>query len=209
MRIFQSSLFRALCAIAVGVLILMQPDSTVQYLTIIIGIIFLVSGILSCVAYFYTISHWQDRQEVDAEGRVYQVRKPWFPVVGVGSILLGFILSLMPSLFVKSLVYVLAIVVILGALHQLFVLVGARRYYTLSGGFWVLPTLLLVAGIIMLVRPMAVAAAPLVVLAICLIVYGVSDAINSLAIHFKRKKSDAARLPMERGEYLEYEEVND
>lgn len=209
MKLFQSSLFRAFCAIAIGVFILLQPDATVQYLTIALGVLFLISGVVSCLAYFYTISHWQDRKEVDSEGNVYDVRKPWFPIGGVGSILLGFILALMPSMFVKSLIYVLAIVVIVGALHQIFMLVGATRHFAMSGSFWILPIILLVAGIVMLIKPMMVAATPLLVLAICLIIYGVSDCINSLAIHFKRKKHIRTQLPMEHGEYVEFEEVKD
>ena len=104
MRVFQSSVFRALCAIAIGIFILLRPDSTVQYLTIAIGVVFLLSGVVSCVDYFYTVSHWQERQEVDHDGHVHRVAKPWFPLGGVGSILLGFILALMPNMFVTSLV---------------------------------------------------------------------------------------------------------
>ncbi len=205
MRVFQSSIFRALCAVAIGIFIILRPDSTVLYLTIAIGVVFLLSGIISCIAYIYTVSHWQDRKEIDRDGNVRPARKPWFPVVGVGSILLGFILALMPELFVKSLVYLIAIVVILGALHQLFYLVGAMRNYGISASYWLLPCLLLVVGIVMLVKPMAIVAAPLVVLGICMVLYGVSDCINSFAIYRKRKKMSVT-LPMEQGEYIEFEE---
>ena len=39
MRVFQSSIFRSLFAIAIGIFILLRPDSTVQYLTIAIGVV--------------------------------------------------------------------------------------------------------------------------------------------------------------------------
>ncbi len=209
MKVFQSSIFRSLFAIGIGVFLLLRPDSTAQYLTIAIGILFLLSGIISCVDYFYTVSHWQERQEVDQDGHVHAVSKPWFPVGGVGSILLGFILALMPDMFVKSLVYLMAVVIIIGALHQLFNLVGAARHYGMGPSYWMLPSLLLVAGIVMLVKPMLVAGIPFMVLGICLLVYGVSDCINSFVIHRKRKKAVRTTLPMERGEYVDYEEVKE
>ena len=209
MRVFQSSVFRALCAIAIGIFILLRPDSTVQYLTIAIGVVFLLSGVVSCVDYFYTVSHWQERQEVDHDGHVHRVAKPWFPLGGVGSILLGFILALMPNMFVTSLVYLMAVVIIIGALHQLFCLVGATRHYGMGPSYWVLPSLLLVAGLVMLVKPKLVAEIPFMVLGVCLVVYGLSDCINSFVIHRKRKKALTTTLPMERGEYVDFEEVKE
>ena len=209
MRVFQSSVFRALCAIAIGIFILLRPDSTVQYLTIAIGVVFLLSGVVSCVDYFYTVSHWQERQEVDHDGHVHRVAKPWFPLGGVGSILLGFILALMPNMFVTSLVYLMAVVIIIGALHQLFCLVGAARHYGMGPSYWVLPSLLLVVGLVMLVKPKLVAEIPFMVLGVCLVVYGLSDCINSFVIHRKRKKALTTTLPMERGEYVDFEEVKE
>lgn len=209
MRVFQSSIFRSLFAIAIGIFILLRPDSTVQYLTIAIGVVFLLSGVVSCVDYFYTVSHWQERQEVDLDGHVHPVSKPWFPLGGVGSILLGFILALMPNMFVTSLVYLMAVVIIIGALHQLFCLVGAARHYGMGPSYWVLPSLLLVAGLVMLVKPKLVAEIPFMVLGVCLVVYGLSDCINSFVIHRKRKKALTTTLPMERGEYVDFEEVKE
>ena len=57
MKILQSSVFRAICAIAVGAMLIKNPDSTVKGITIAIGILFLVSGVISCVAYFNARLH--------------------------------------------------------------------------------------------------------------------------------------------------------
>ena len=43
MRILQSSVFRALCAIIIGVLLIKFPDNTVKGITVAIGVLFLVS----------------------------------------------------------------------------------------------------------------------------------------------------------------------
>ena len=53
MKIFQSSIFRALCAIAVGVLLIKFPDDGVTWITRAIGVLFLISGvILPSLTYF-------------------------------------------------------------------------------------------------------------------------------------------------------------
>ena len=49
MKILQSSVFRAICAIAIGILLIKYPDNTVTWITIAIGILFLLSGIISLV----------------------------------------------------------------------------------------------------------------------------------------------------------------
>ena len=66
-----------------------------------------------------------------------------------------------------------------------------------------------VAGLVMLVKPKLVAEIPFMVLGVCLVVYGLSDCINSFVIHRKRKKALTTTLPMERGEYVDFEEVKE
>ena len=41
MKILQSSVFRAICAIAVGIMLIKYPDNTVTWITIAIGVLFL------------------------------------------------------------------------------------------------------------------------------------------------------------------------
>lgn len=205
MRIIQSSLFRALCAIIIGVMILRTPDSTVEYLTIAIGVLFLISGVISCLGWYNTVRNYQQTKIIGPDGQVRLSSRPVFPIVGLGSIILGFILALMPGAFVKSLMYVLATLVILGALNQLMALISARKYCSMGAGYWIMPTLLLLAGIFIFVKPLTVAATPLIIIGVCLIAYGVSEFVNSLVIHNRRKQA-FNNLPAERGEYVEYTE---
>lgn len=205
MRIFQSSIFRALCAIIIGVLILKTPDSTVEYITIAIGILFLISGVISCLGYFNTVRNYKETKVIGPDGKMHVSGRPVFPIVGIGSVILGFILALMPGTFVKSLMYVLATLVILGALNQMTTLINARKFCSMGGGYWILPILLLLTGIFIFVKPLTVAATPLIIIGVSLIVYGLSECINSFVIHNRRKQT-FNNLPMERGDYVEYTE---
>lgn len=98
MKILQSSVFRAICAIIIGILLINNPDSTMKGITIAIGLLFLVSGAISCAAYLNAKSHASDADIYDAQGRLIVTGKPTFPIVGIGSVLLGLILAIAPRL---------------------------------------------------------------------------------------------------------------
>lgn len=187
MKILQSSLFRAICSIAIGALLIKNPDSTVLGITIAIGLLFLVSGVISCVAYFNARMHSAENEVYDAEGNLLVAGKPTFPLVGLGSVLLGVILAVMPSTFVSSLMYVLGAIVILGALNQYLSLIQARKFARIPFGFWVCPTLLLLVGLFVIVKPLETAGLPLLIIGWCLLLYGVSECVNAFKIHRCKK----------------------
>ena len=68
MKVLQSSVFRALCAIVTGILLVNNPDSTVRGITIAIGAMFLVSGVISCATYFSALNHAKDVEVYDDKG---------------------------------------------------------------------------------------------------------------------------------------------
>ena len=188
MKILQSSVFRAICAIAVGAMLIKNPDSTVKGITIAIGILFLVSGVISCVAYFNARLHSAENEVYDADGKLLVGVRPMFPIVGLGSVILGFVLALMPGAFVTSLMYVLGGIILLGALNQFMVLIQARKFATLPLWFWVCPTLVLLTGLFVMIKPMESASLPLLIIGWCLLFYGVTECINAFKIHQYRKK---------------------
>lgn len=187
MKIFQSSIFRALCAIVVGVLLLKYPQDGVTWLTMAIGELFLISGIISLVAYYFARRNNSDYTITDQQGRVITGGQPAFPIVGIGSVLLGLVLVLAPTRFVDGLMYVLGAIMILGAIQQLISLVIANRLGKIHFLFWIAPSLVLLTGLLVIFYPMETAEAPLIVLGWCSLVYGVTEIINSLKIWRVRK----------------------
>lgn len=187
MKVLQSSVFRAICAIAVGAMLIKNPDSTVKGITIAIGVLFLVSGVISCLAYFNARLHSAENEVYDANGKLLVGGKPMFPIVGVGSVILGFVLALMPGAFIASLMYVLGAIILLGAFNQFMVLIQARKYAVLPLWYWVSPTLILLTGLFVMIKPMETAGLPLLILGWCLLLYGVSECINAFKIHQYKK----------------------
>ena len=187
MKIFHSSLFRALCAIVVGILILKFPQEGVTWLTMAVGELFLISGIVALVAYWFARRRQSEYVITDQQGRVVSGGQPTFPIVGAGSILLGLVLVIAPNRFVDGLMYVLGGIMILGGIQQIINLIAIRRLGSVSFYFWICPALIILTGLFVILKPMETAELSLVILGWCCLVYGVTEIINSLLIWRIRK----------------------
>lgn len=192
-KIIQSSIFRALCAIVVGALLVKFPDDSVTWLTVAIGALFLLSGIIALIAYWQAKRHAGEYTVTDKDGRVISGTQPTFPIVGGGSVILGLILALTPHAFINGLMYMLAAILILGGITQLMNLLAARSLGRVSFGYWVCPSLILLTGLFVMLKPMETAELPLLILGWCSMLYGVIELVNALKIHRIRKEADRQR----------------
>lgn len=192
MQIIQSSLARAVSAIIMGVLLIKYREQTVTWLTIVIGILFFLSGVISCAAYFVARRRESDVQLFDADGRQLSGFKVSFPLTGLGSIVLGLILALMPNAFISWLMFILAAMLIIGAIGQFVSLATITRTFRVGIYFWIMPSVILLIGLLALIRPSAIASAPLFVIGWCMLLYGVSESVNSIKFYLLRKKMKEA-----------------
>lgn len=198
MKILQSSLFRAICAIAIGILLIKYPDNTVTWMTVAIGVLFLLSGIISVIVYVNARKHVAEYKITDADGNtVVGTDKPTFPIVGVGSIILGAMLALTPNVFITALMYIIGGILILGAINQYMNLVHNMKYGKIGFGYWVFPSVILLIGLYVIIKPMAPASMAMLVLGWCSLLYGVTELINSLKFHADRRKfKEAQEIPV-------------
>ena len=188
MKILQSSVFRSISAIAIGCLLIKYPDNTVTWITVAIGILFLLSGLISLIVYVNARKNVSEFKILDTEGRVIAGEKPTFPIVGVGSLILGAMLALTPNVFITALMYIIGGILILGAINQFMNLVNARKYGKVSFGFWVFPSVVLLIGLYVIIKPMAPASMAMLILGWCSLLYGVTELVNSLKFHADRRK---------------------
>jgi uncharacterized membrane protein HdeD (DUF308 family) len=207
-KILQSSVFRALCAIVIGGLLIKYPDNTMTGITIAIGALFLVSGIISIVTYFWSKRHVSEYKIYDAEGNLVAGEQQTFPIVGIGSAILGLILALTPTAFVSALMYVIGAILILGAINQYMNLINGRRYGRVSFWYWITPTLIMLTGIYVLVKPMTPLSMAMLILGWCTLVYGVVELVN--ALKFYRDKKNWQQLHEQQQPQLDtFEEIKD
>ena len=217
MRILQSSVFRALCAIVFGYLLVIYRNQMLHWTTIAFGALFFLSGLVSVIAYYAekrraanmaerlsAMSEMRGKEmETPSEDSIRHSLMPGFPIVGIGSMVLGVILAIMPTTFIHGMMYVIAGLLVLGALNMMFNLSMARKFASIGLGFWIMPLLLLVLGVLMIAKPDLFAAMPFRVLGWALIVYGVIECINAIKIHNCRKqyeKIQAARQAASKAE---------
>ena len=122
MKVIQSSLFRALCAIIVGALLIQYREQTVTWITIAIGVLFFLSGVFSLLSYMSAkrnAEKMKGQYLYDAQGNQILGMRPNFPLVGLGSLIFGLVLALMPNVFIAWLMFILSAILIMGGcLHS-------------------------------------------------------------------------------------------
>lgn len=198
MKILQSSVFRAISALAIGILLIKFPDNTVTWITIAIGCLFLLSGIISLVVYYQATRKVSEYRITDAEGNVVASdKKPTFPIVAVGSVILGLLLALTPTIFITGLMYIIGAILVLGAINQYMNLLNARQFGHVGFGYWIFPSIILLTGLYVIIKPMAPASMAMLVLGWCTLLYGITELINSMKIHSERRKAaKVEEIPM-------------
>lgn len=168
MKVVSSYIFRAICAILVGILLVANPERMTELLVQIIGALFGISGIVSIVNYF--IITFSEKA----------ILKPAFPIIGLGSFLFGVFLAVFPGYFITYLMFVLGGLLILAAVNQFWNIVRLRKTMPFSWVSFVLALIVLGIGVLVVLKPMASASLPFILLGCNSIVYGISEMINAI-----------------------------
>lgn len=185
MKVIHSSIFRAVCAIIVGVLLIQYREQTVTWITIAIGVLFFLSGVISLASYWAAKSNAEKMQGQllsDSNGKPIMGMIPKFPLVSVGSLILGLLLALMPQVFIAWLMFILAFILILGALTQFANLASAAKMGRVGILFWLFPSALLLLGLLAIIKPSAIASAPLFIIGWGMLIYGVVELLNAFKV---------------------------
>ena len=185
MKVIHSSIFRAVCAIIVGVLLIQYREQTVTWITIAIGVLFFLSGVISLASYWAAKRNAEKMQGQilsDSNGKPIMGMIPKFPLVSVGSLILGLLLALMPQVFIAWLMFILAFILILGALTQFVNLASAAKMGRVGILFWLFPSVLLLLGLLTIIKPSSIASAPLLIIGWGMLIYGVVELLNAFKI---------------------------
>lgn len=185
MKVIHSSIFRAVCAIIVGVLLIQYREQTVTWITFAIGVLFFLSGVISLASYWAAKRNAEKMQGQilsDSNGKPIMGMMPKFPLVSVGSLILGLLLALMPQVFIAWLMFILAFILILGALTQFVNLASAAKMGRVGILFWLFPSVLLLLGLLTIIKPSAIASAPLLIIGWGMLIYGVVELLNAFKI---------------------------
>lgn len=211
MKVIHSSIFRAVCAIIVGVLLIQYREQTVTWITIAIGVLFFLSGVISLASYWAAKRNAEKMQGQilsDSNGKPIMGMMPKFPLVSVGSLILGLLLALMPQVFIAWLMFILAFILILGALTQFVNLASAAKMGRVGILFWLFPSVLLLLGLLTIIKPSAIASAPLFIIGWGMLIYGVVELLNAFKISNNKRTWLKNQQKLDSKEtYVDVEEV--
>lgn len=195
MKVLQISAIRAIIVLVTGFLLVRYREETMTWMTITVGILFLLSGLVSCIAYYFEkekVAKKTAKAEQQEGQEEENLKSPSFPIAGVGSIALGIILAVMPNTFITWVVYILAALLILGAVGQFMNLARSRQYARVPVYMWLFPTVILAIAILLISKPIETTQLPLLVLGWAFMYYGVLEFILIIRMYLVRKSYEKA-----------------
>ena len=190
--------------ILAGILVVKYREDMVTWMTIGLGAIFFMAGVISCISYYIQRKHVQKLRDkiadgislVDANGNVIEQSMPTFPIVGIGSLFLGIVLASMPETFLSWLTYIFAAIILLVSVYQIADLIVANRYGRVGWAYWVMPIIMLLAAIVALVNPEAISSSPLFFLGWAMMISGAVMIVNVLKIYTVRRAAEKRAADM-------------
>ncbi len=187
MKVLGSYIFRAICSILVGFLLVFNPDRMTFLLVQVIGGLFFVSGFVSVVNYVW------------ARFSSKTVVRPMFPFVGVGSFFFGLFLAFFPGYFITYLMFVLGGLLVIAGIGQIVNFVVYRKIMPLHWLSFLVAVIILSAGVFIFFNPLQSASLPFVILGICCIGYGLSEFVNGLRLrrYMKRFNEETGYVEVE------------
>lgn len=209
MKSYTNSLVKALFSVVFGALLIKYREEAITWITIALGVCFFIVGVFVCV-FYYASKNPQPDAVVTGEESKKRDLSAVFPFSGVGSIVLGIVLALQPEGFGFAFVYIIAGLLIFGALTQFIALSEARHHAHIGAYFWVMPTLIMLTGLTAIAKPSVFATSVLFILGWTLLIYGIVEIINALSIHRVRKiaeKSKQPNVPPEREQLEDKEQL--
>lgn len=184
------SLIRTLCALAVGLVLVLWPDAAASYIVIAVGALFLIPGVIAMIGYFVARS---------GKG----VSSPRFPIEGVGSLLFGLWLVVMPDFFADVLMFLLGFILMLGGVQQIASLSLARRWMRVPAGYYVIPVLILIAGLISLFNPTGARNTVFLVIGVGSMIYAATELMNWFTFTRRRPKRATTEGEIEEAQIIE------
>lgn len=175
MKSFNYAVMSSLCALVIGILLVVWPEEAIIYLVITVGVLFLLPGLMGLFSYAFSRRKGNEIQKS-------------FPIIALGSTLLGFWLVIMPDFFIRILMYLLGVLLVLGSLFQLINFISTRQVVKVPLLLYILSVLILVAGIVILFNPFTAAAVPFIILGVSAIIYALNDLVRLLFYYRKRNK---------------------
>ncbi len=140
MHFLHSSVFRAFCTLSVGILLLIFPIGTEKWLTIVIGLLFIIPGTATVIQ-----SYWHSKNTTEEKQPYYD-----FPIAGWGSILLGITVIVLQNYHRGTILLILGALLIILVISTIIGLINANKFWKIGVGNFAIPIIILIVGILII-----------------------------------------------------------
>ena len=168
MKKLQSDAWRGAIALLLGLALVIFPGYVLAYLSMMAGIALLVYGGIAFGVYLSTKKH----EDTIA-----------FPIDSLFCLLMGVALLAVPQFFINIMMVVFGALLALGGVWQIWIYLRAkRRKMRVGWGFYLLPLLVLGAGIVIVINPFTAAKSLVVFIGITILCYALMCFVNAALI---------------------------
>ena len=163
-RTVDGLVLRSIFAFLLGTILILWSGDAIRYLVIVIGILFIILGLIPIMLYL-------------TRNRTKYPHFP-FPHAGLCHLIFGITLVVSPIFFVNVLMYILGIILVIGGIHQIFTLTDASKQASVPLAFFVLPALIVTAGILVFFNPFGAAENIFILIGVTCLIYGIADFVS-------------------------------
>lgn len=188
MKAVNSYIFRAVCALLVGILLVANPERMTTLMVQVIGGLFLISGLVSVIN--YSIIRYSGKKTV----------MPVFPIVGLGSFLFGVVLVFYPGSFVMWVMYVVGMLMVIAGINQLWNMFRLRHFIPFRWYMLVAALVVVALGVVVIAYPMKSASLPFILIGANCMLYGVAEMVNG--VRWRKYERLDERRKLEQAEAL-------
>ncbi len=170
-------ILRSILFVVIGLILIIWPQETTKTIIMVIGGLLLAYGIVAITSFY------SSRKGDESLGLS-------LPVGGLVCAVVGMLLLVLPDIFATIFMIVLGLLLVLGAIDQIYMLAKAsKRGVPIQGWRYVVPVLVLIAGAIIAFNPDSSTSTMLMIFGVTAVVYGLADFVNQYTIRSgKRSK---------------------
>ena len=163
-RLYNISLFTSVVVLAVGIFLFIKPDTVIDIIAVIVGILFLIPGVTSLVDYF------KEKNQTSL-------------ITGIITVLVSIIIMIYRKLIASIFPFIFGIFFVINGISRLQYAMQIRKEYKVrdSKPFF-MALLIIICGIVFIMYPLTVAETAFQIMGLFLCIYSILDIVNHVMV---------------------------
>ncbi|MBO5873438.1 MAG: DUF308 domain-containing protein [Rikenellaceae bacterium] len=163
---------RGISAIVLGLVFMIWPGSSIDYIMRILGIVLLIIGVITLTNYLRIKKHHTGLQ--------YNQRVT--PYMAALMLAVSLLLLIFPRVFVNFIMIIMGVLLLIAALELFATISWRRKFGIIPRFFYIFPLVLVISGVLVITQPFATATGVWVLCGAALVFYGIVELLSSSRI---------------------------